>query len=222
MYLFLLFSLGFFLPLARAQSATPYVQPMCEIHWTTRTLLVSIPTSPQAWRDAILQAMGIWNRAQTWFIQTYEPNHPADIYTLQEAQPGQTAQIVIHYVNSLPNGWSGQTTHYGVQIEMVQNYVNVVLAAHELGHSLGLGDNSISGDLERNNYVYTPYPSTLNLYGVFLQAQCSCYTGEEQITLPAQIPYAIYWDTPVPEFSNILPVLVVMTFFGYLLRPKRR
>ncbi|MGA8856893.1 MAG: hypothetical protein WB643_06980 [Candidatus Bathyarchaeia archaeon] len=202
-----------------------YTQPMYEVQWTTHTLLVSIPdTLPDA-KTSMLQAMDIWNKAQTWFIQSYYPNQPEAMFNLKAAQGGQV-QVTVQYVSSLPNGWWAETTQSGTKISIVISHAsgNVVIAAHELGHVLGLGDNSINGDLERSSNVFSPYPSTLNLYGVFLQAKCQCYTYEDSISLPAQIPYTI-WNpnlVVVPEFPNMLPVLVVAALASVIIPVKLR
>src|SRR5208337_3971355 len=121
----------------------------------------------------LTQAIEIWNQAQAWFIQSYYPqNYPKDVFTLELASSGQTAQVTVQYVYTLPNGYWAETSQYGTKISMVisRAFQNSVLAAHELGHVLGLADNSIKGDLERSSGVYQPYPSTLDLYGVFLHA----------------------------------------------------
>jgi len=82
-----------------------------------------------------------------------------------------------------------------------------------LRHALGLHENpSLTQDLMYYNQTggvgSVGYPTTLDLYAVFIVAQ---YGGAEAgtiVTLPSNIPYTewTYGDTPVPEFPNIFPV----------------
>lgn len=207
------------LPQSLAQSQV-YAQPMYEVHWTTQTLRISIPDTPAGAKLSMLEAMDIWNKAQVWFVQSFYPNHPEAVFTLKEAKGSSQAQVTVQYVDSLPRGWWAETTHYGTKIFIVIGHApgNVVIAAHELGHVLGLGDNSIDGDLERSGNVFLPYPSTINLYGVFLQAECQCYTDTDSISLPTQISYTV-WDPSsavIPEFPNMLPVLIVAALASLL------
>lgn len=204
----ILLALG--MPIVSAQ--TVYVQPMYSISWTSHTILVSVPASP-SWAQAdFMSAIQDWNEAQGWFLASYEPSHLTARYTLELAQPGQRPQVIVNYVSNLPNGWWAETSQDGTRISLVESHAdgNVVLVAHELGHVLGLGDNSISGDLERSSNVHSPYPSTLDLYGAYLQALCQCYSQGDTVGLPAQIPYTVWVpnEKPIPEFSSPAFVLV--------------
>jgi len=211
---------------------------MFETHWTSHIILVSFPNTIPTFYEGnynvtyeliqpLTQAIEIWNQAQAWFIQSYYPqNYPKDVFTLELASSGQTAQVTVQYVYTLPNGYWAETSQYGTKISMVisRAFQNSVLAAHELGHVLGLADNSIKGDLERSSGVYQPYPSTLDLYGVFLQAKCQCYTQQDSVGLPQQIPYSI-WNpnqAVVPEFPDMPPVLVVGILVDLFLSVKLR
>ncbi|MFI5450089.1 MAG: hypothetical protein ACHQ03_10060 [Candidatus Bathyarchaeia archaeon] len=218
--------------LVLAQQA--YLQPMYEIHWKTHTLLIQIPDAPPQQRATPEQVKGVmllaisrWNEAQDWFIQTYYPTHPEAKFTLQEVGPNEKPQITIQYVKSLscPSaqyGCVGLTSNYGTQISMILSGpwgLSLTLVMHELGHSLGLADNSIANDgnmyADMEAYLGPSAlpddydPSTLDLYGVFLQAQCQCYGQGDSVSLTHQIPYMVWKPPVVPEFPNPLPLLLV-------------
>ena len=210
-----------------------YVQPMYETHWKTHTILVSLPNTIVRFsgniidpNSSVIQAMDIWNQAQIWFVQSYFPhNYPTYVFRLEVARPGQVPQVTVQYIGYLHDGWWAETSQYGTKISIViaHSDQNTVLAAHELGHVLGLGDNSINGDLERTSNVFSPYPSTLNLYAVYMQAKCLCYTAADKVIL-TQIPY-MQWNpnlVVVTEFPNPALILVVAIITGLLLTVKLR
>ena len=199
---------------------------MYEVHWTSHTILVSVPDTPSSARRDFEAAITIWNQAQSWFVRSYYPkDYPDDIFTIGLAAQGQSAQVTVQYVSSLSNGWWAETGRYGASILMVTEHSegNVILATHELGHVLGLGDNSINGDLERGSDVQSLYPSTLNLYAVYLEVKCNfCYTGSDRVTLPSGITY-FTWSpnlTAMPEFSNTPTMLGLL--LGILCTASRR
>ena len=211
-----------------------YTQPMYPINWTSSIILVSVPTSVGGVPQAFQQAMQWWNQAQTWFLASYEPGHPNAKYTLQLAQAGQFAQVSVQYVADTGQSWSGLTSDNGRLISVVISrfgygpnqmpfFVLEVLAEHELGHVLGLQDNCLVNDLMRGDCggfllgIGNNYPSTINLYGVYLQAISGDHYGySDSISLPPQIPYSIWVPNkaPIPEFSNsYLPLVMALLMF---------
>jgi hypothetical protein len=222
--LFLLsFTVAFALsPLVSAQQ---YVQPMYSIAWPSHTILVSVPDDPAGAQISFQLAMDYWNQAQQWFLASYEPNHPTAEYTLELAQSGQHAQVTVQYVSHISEGWVAATYSSGRQISIAislfsgvdysVNYALVSVAEHELGHVLGLGDNCVREDLMFSScgsgMMSAHYPSTLDLYAVYLQAVSNgSYGTEDTVSLPAQIPYVAWLpnEMPVSEFSNSFIILV--------------
>jgi hypothetical protein len=200
-------------PQATAQQT--YTQPMLPIGWTSKTILVNVPTNPTWALDSIQQAMQDWNQAQTWFLSSYEPNHQNAMYTLQLAQTGQTAQVTVLYVSDTGQQWDGYTYDGFTKIAIVMsrygpsNAFDVeILAEHELGHVLGLADNCVNSDLMRggcNNfllYIANNYPSTLDLYAVYLQVITgNSYGYGDSIILPTQIPFST-WSPRTYDYNS--------------------
>jgi len=202
---------------------------MTEIKWTTRTILISVPDNP-AWAKAgFVWADQVWNEAQSWFGASYEPAHPNVYYILEVAQSGQSAQVTVQYVTQLPNGDSAETTGYGTRIDVVLAYFAPshdasLVALHELGHVLGLADNSVSHDLMTMVSHVGNYPSTLDLYAAYVQAVSrNAYRDGDALTLPPSIPY-MTWNPNlvVPEFPNALVILIATLIIGALVTYRRR
>ena len=223
-------------PLISAQQT--YTQPMYPINWTSSIILVSVPTSLGGVPQAFKQAMEWWNQAQTWFLASYELNHTNARYTLQLAEAGQLAQVSVQYVSDTGQIWSGLTTKNGRLISIVisrfgpnqmPSFALEVLAEHELGHVLGLQDNCLVNDLMRGGCggflfgIANNYPSTLNLYGVYLQAVSGDRYGiNDSITLPPQLPYSIWKpnEAPIPEFPDSYFPLVMASLMFVLIRTR--
>jgi len=193
------------MPLATGQQT--YTQPMFPISWTSKTILVSVPANPNWALQSFQQAMQDWNQAQAWFLANYEPAHQNSIYTLQLAQAGRTAQVTVQYVSDTGQQWDGLTSLSATTIDIVLSryaasedaYHITILAEHELGHVLGLADNCVNSDLMRGGckgfleVVANIYPSTLDLYAVYLQVITgNSYGWGDSVDLPGQIPFAIW------------------------------
>lgn len=220
-------------------SQTVYTQPMYTVNWTSLTITIGVPATPTwAYKD-FQTAIQDWNQAQEWFLNTYEPTHTTDKYTLQETTG--TGQVTVTYVTTyLGYPWAvGLTSNYGRSISIIlsqigeRNYLEV-LAEHELAHVMGLYDNCLNSDLlyglcNGNMPRYASaagYPSTLDLYAVYIQA----HTGNsleygDTVTLPPQIEY-IQWNpsllpTPEVQIPTVLAVSV-MTLAVLVMRFQRR
>jgi hypothetical protein len=209
------------LPLVRAQT---YGQPMVGTSWNMRAILVSVPNSPSWARDTIYQALDSWNKAQSWFLQNYEPCQTNFEYALVIA--GTTpAQVTVHFVNDTGQSWTGLTQVPSSGI-INNETISIVLERllsqgdlqpvieHELGHVLGLDHTSISYDLmypARDAYGggTLSYPSTLNLYGVYLLAAGCRFMSGDTIALPRQIPYLEWYPEIALTAGSVNPPVTV-------------
>lgn len=216
---FLLFLLALsLLPLAQA---TSYVQPMLSRDWEKHTLLVSIPLSPSSYYPVIKKSLDVWNQAQKWFVESWFPTHPNAIFTLQPTS-GPGADITIQYVQNAKQSW---TSANGRTISIVLGQASHLFTVtnHELGHALGLDHTSVSDDLMNGKELSSsPYPSTLNLYGVYLEAAGSTFAYGDVVTLLSQIPYTEWFPgiLPIPEYPA--PALFgTVVLFAVLLLVKR-
>jgi len=219
---------------------TQTVYPSSSFDWSRHTIYMSIPSSPSWAHDVVNSSLKVWNDAQDWFLETYYPNMTYAKFTLIEAP---SAQVTVTFVQtsqtgtcgSVPaGGWVGCTwlrgDHAQIKITLDRYAANLTMglletANHEVGHVLGLDDTPNGYDLMQLNGGAYSYPSTLDLFAVFVVAKGTRFYDYAEIALPKGIPY-IQWlpgnSTSVPEFQNMLPILIaVMLSFAYL-RPKRR
>jgi hypothetical protein len=211
-----------------------YTQPLFSVDWgTARTITVGIPSQPQWAYDKMLEGMQIWNQAQQWFVRSYYPHDAGSVFTLEPASNSK-GMVTVTYTesNRIQCGSNtvggGCTINGGKEIVIVLSgleYCQCQLAAHELGHVLGLLDNpSLSQDL-MNGYVPLVNPSTLDLYAVFVVVQSGgAAVSGDSVRLPSTIPY-YQWTpgmAPIPEFPiTALPVLVLcLTLVSALVRKR--
>jgi hypothetical protein len=212
---------------------------MYDVEWTNRAILVNVPDSPSWAKEAFEAAVEIWNQAQQWFVAKYEANHLTDFHFLEIDETGQIAQVTVTYVSQLPNGWGAETGDYGRLITIALSIFDgdsnpdmTPLAVHELGHVLGLGDNSIRGDIMWSQGPYPEYPSTLDLYGAYLQFLTgNGYGSQDSVNLPSQIQYETWFpnvpvpDVTLPEFPNIFVAfassLFLIALVGKRIRDRR-
>jgi len=218
-----------------------YVQPFMDAGWDIRvhpTLVVEIPAAPISARTVIRQALEDWNKAQEWFLESYYPNDTNRIYQLAtNTSANSDAQIIIGYVDNLAYSWGAYTRNYrgasgftersSISIRNDQLfYTNALLGlvTHELGHSLGLDHNGLN-DL-MNPKPVNIYPSTLNLYAVYMLTFGQSVTSSF-VYLPNSIRYEMWFpnNLPLPEFPSELMILIsftAMVFFGRSSKRVRR
>ena len=171
--------------------------------------------------------MKIWNQAQLWFVTSYYPNRQTNVFTLEPANSSNGMVKITYTLNEtvlwsaigcyIKNVTLGACSTQDGRLIVISlpslEGCKCALAAHELGHVLGLNDFGLNGypllpqDLMNYNNTPDAYPSTLDLYAVYLIAFVGATSGGN-FTLPSTIPYT-HWTpgmTPVPEFPNILLV----------------
>ena len=169
--------------------------------------------------------MQTWNEAQKWFVASFYPNDMNDVLTLENANSSQ-AMVEIVYARTEPVYCGlgtvpttiGCTSLDGRYVQLALQSLDSILAAHELGHVLGLGDSSLSGDL-MNIDLTDANPSTLNLYAVFTVAETGAAQTGDAVTLPSTIPY-MFWNyeiKPIPEFHGASPILLAVLLLPSLL-----
>lgn len=224
--LLLLLTLGL-VPFAQA---TSYIQPMLGRDWGKHTLIVSIPASPDWANSAISESLDAWNQSQEWFVHSWFPDHPDAIFTLKATT--WSPDITIRYVIDTGQSWNGQTSSDGRTVLIVlsrfsesYSYLVTHLASHELGHALGLWHTSISNDLMiAASRPGLAYPSTLNLYAIYLEANGATFQYGNTVTLPSTIPY-IMWSPgilPVPEYSTPTLLAVIPLLLSVLMVKRYR
>jgi len=212
------FALFVLAPMANAQQS--YAQPMLGVSTlTSHTLLVKIPTSPTWAYQAMVNAIVVWNQAQKWFTESYEPNHLDAIFILTPTN-GTYYVVNVQWVQDTGQSWFALTSANGQSIAIIISRLKPCHPCtgltynempHELGHSLGLADIVGSGNDLMYSNPETGYPSTLNLYAVYLEALGRSFEYGDKLNLPAYIPYS-HWNpsaVPVVEFPNSLPMLLI-------------
>ena len=215
-----------------------YGQPfLYDPAWQSHVITISAPTSPRWAYAVVLNSLQIWNKAQIWFVETWYPKSLKDVYTL--VPTSGPSQITINYVPDSGQLWNGDTLYHSnwasIQI-VLSRYSPMKLDGlrfavdHELGHALGLGHTTappqdlmcviFGGGRERNcdPTHRNVFPSTLNLYGVFLEAEGNHYGPRDSAKLPSTIPYTIWPHDSVPlEFLATIPltILILATAFFF-------
>lgn len=223
---------------SNVQSQQVYSQPfLYDPDWQSHVITVNAPASPRWAYTVVLNSLHIWNMAQIWFVETWYPQSLKYVYTLIPTTG--PSQMTITFVQDSGQSWNGVTLYHsnGASVQIVLSRYSPIhpdgllfAVDHELGHVLGLGHTTaprqdlmcvtISGGRERNcdPTHQNVFPSTLNLYGVFLEAEGNHYGQGDSAKLPSTIPYTIWPYDSVPlEFVVAIPltVLILATAFFF-------
>jgi len=213
-------------------------QPLYGFAWPTREIPVVVEKSPEYARKAVLDAMRIWNLAQTWFSDTYRiPSRPYRFIEVE--QLGQSYVKVFFNQTQTREDWGWTKFRYWNDSSGVFYKITVsisldlalwsgrsltvvelqALATHEFGHALGLNHTTFSKRDLLNHYspgYNITVPSTLNLYAL---AALSMITSKNEIPkdpvkLPEDIPYMTPLEAAIPEMrfpTTVLSVLLGIT-----------
>ena len=90
------------------------------------------------------------------------------------------------------------------------------LATHELGHALGLDHTTFSTSGLMNHVPIVMFPSTLNLYAVYLLSRSTSVNDlpQQPVTLPGIIVYAMVSQAELDSVN--IPVMQTVTLVGFL------
>lgn len=191
------------------------VQPILGFSWPTHSIPVSINAPEPNARQAVLNAMRTWNLAQQWFITTYMASQGAP-FVFYETNATLGSMVTVSFNQTQTTEYLGWTSSHelhdqqgnflqvtvSITIDLTEQGGAVVpdvdlqrLAAHEMGHALGLDDehtNFIPDDL-MNPVPQVIFPSTLNLYAVYLLSTVTNMKNlpQQPVSLPDNIPYIL-------------------------------
>jgi hypothetical protein len=189
------------------------IQPIYGFSWPTHSIPVLIePSSPNA-THAVERAMSTWNLAQQWFITTYRAGAGTP-FSFYETNSTSDSMVTVAFNQTQTMDDLG-VTHWN-ELHDQQGVIKVVtvsmsldltsqtgqvlsdselqtLATHELGHALGLDHTTFSASDLMNHEPKVMFPSTLNLYAVYLLSQSSNKNNlpQQPVTLPDNIPYVM-------------------------------
>jgi hypothetical protein len=194
-----------------AQSAQ--VQPIMGFAWPSHSIPVSIAASQSAGRQAVLNAMGTWNLAQLWFITSYMAGQ-GEPFVLYETNVTLDSLITVSFNQTQTTpylGWTNSHEYHDLQGDFKKVTVSITidltnedgenltlvelqrLATHELGHALGLDHETFSADDLMWPIPKVMFPSTLNLYTVYLLTESANIKNlpQQSVSLPGNIPYLV-------------------------------
>jgi hypothetical protein len=203
-----------------------YDQPLEGFAWPTREIPVIVESSPDYARNAVLSAMQNWNLAQTWFADTYRLSSRP--YRLVEVTQVGESYIRVYFNQTQTRDdwgytwynywWDSSGVFYKITVSISLDLTLSsgrslsaqelkALAAHELGHALGLGHTTFSETDLMNHYSPgqgVTVPSTLNLYALALLSLVTSRNNmpTTPVTLTTSIPYLTPPESAIPEMSS--------------------
>ena len=209
--LLLLVLLFAFVPCQSVIADSSPTQPLLGFAWPLHEIPVLVNSSLPNASSAVAGAILTWNLAQQWFISTYmggsskpflfyETNSSSNsmvtvnfnrtqttddlgLTTSGELHDQEGAFVKVAVAISIDLAWKGGKALTSAELQ--------TLATHELGHALGLGHTTFSSTDLMNHVPTVMFPSTLNLYAVYLLSLVSNVNDlpQQPVTLPGAIPY---------------------------------
>lgn len=221
------------LPIVSLQNAfaqSLQVQPIYGFSWPTHNIPVNVEASTPNATGAFSKAIGTWNLAQQWFMNTYmagvgepfvfyETNSTLDSIVTVTFNQTQTTEDL---GNTKWNAFHDQQGFFkkvvvsisidlnGQDGQILSDMELQTLATHELGHALGLDHTTFSTSDLMNHVPKIMFPSTLNLYAAYLLSQSSNENNlpQQSVTLPGNIPYLTVSQA---ELETVTPPIVQTT-----------
>jgi len=226
----LLFALLLVLDLQNVFAQPVQVQPIYGFSWPTHNIPVNVgPSSPNA-IVALSKAIRTWNLAQQWFINNYmagvgepfvfyETNSTFDSVVIVEFNETQTTDDlgVTHWQAFHDEQGNFHKVIVNISIDLTRNDGQALsdgqlqtLAAHELGHALGLDHTTFSPSDLMNHVPKVMFPSTLNLYAVYLLSQSANDRDlpQQPVSLSSNIPYMTVSES---DLDSVIPPMVDTT-----------
>jgi hypothetical protein len=172
-----------------------------------------------------------WNLAQQWFITTYmgrvgtpilffETNSSSESIVTINFNQTQTIDDLGRTNSQEFHDQQGVFAKVDVEISIDLAWKDgkaltdaelQTLATHELGHALGLDHTTFSTSDLMNHVPTVMFPSTLNLYAVYLLSRSTSVNDlpQQPVTLPGIIPYAMISQAELDSVN--IPVVQTVT-----------
>ncbi|HUK28625.1 MAG TPA: matrixin family metalloprotease [Candidatus Acidoferrales bacterium] len=186
-------------------------QPIFGFGWPTHSIPVAIDAMQANVRQVVLRAMNTWNLAQDWFITTYMSGVGTPFVFYESNTTSDSMITVTFNVTQTRDelGWTNTHDFHDAQgvFKKVDSEISIdlawqdgtplndtnlqCLATHELGHALGLAHTTFNTSDLMYHIPKVMYPSTLNLYAVYLISQATNVNQlpQQPVLLPNDIPY---------------------------------